>query len=217
MTANNLANASTSGYREQRVSFSEVLADDAAPTRHLVAVGRPMVSRERGAIEQTNRALDLSIQEEGYFVAEQQGNRVLLRSASTEIDADGNLRDAAGRRLAFAGGDGFIDPARPITFGDRGQVMQDGREVARLLVVNVADPRALAPTGAGAYSVTSASGQAFPVSASVVSGGLERSNVNPVSNMVRMVALERDFQSITRVIHAYREADEGIISAAGDS
>jgi flagellar basal body rod protein FlgG len=38
--------------------------------------------------------------------------------------------------------------------------------------------------------------------------------VNPVDNMVRMIALERDFQSLTRVIHAYREADDGILDAA---
>ncbi|MEL6187541.1 MAG: flagellar basal body rod C-terminal domain-containing protein, partial [Myxococcota bacterium] len=61
------------------------------------------------------------------------------------------------------------------------------------------------------------SGELIPISTTVVSGAIERSNVNSVSSLVRMISVEREFQTLTRVIHAYREADEGIISAASNS
>ncbi len=214
ITANNLANATTTGYRAQRVNFQEVLFSEAAPNRHLVAVGRPMVSWERGAVEQTGRPLDLALSEEGFFVAEGIGGRVLLRSVSVQLDPNGVLKDTAGRTLRLAGGDAALDPNAAIEVTDRGQVRQDGREVARLLMVNVPDQRGLSPVGLGGYVTTLESGAAFPISAEVVTGALEKSNVNPVTDMVRMLQLERDFQSLTRVIHAYREADEGVIDAS---
>lgn len=214
ITANNMANATTTGYRAQRVTFQEVFQDTTAPTRHLVAVGRPVVSRERGPVERTARPLDMTLQEEGFFVAEDGLGRVLLRSVSAHLDPDGSLRDPAGRRLALAGGFSSVDPSRPLEIGEHGQIVQDGREVARLLVVDVRDPRGLAPVGAGAYTTTLDSGEAFPVAARVEAGALEKSNVNPVAHMVRMIALEREYQSLTRVINAYQEADEGIIAAS---
>lgn len=215
LTANNLANSTTVGFRAQRVSFQEVLQDPAAPSRHVVELGRPMVSAARGAIERTGRKLDLTMQDEGFLVADNgAGGRVLLRSVTAEVGTDGSLTDAMGRRLAFAGGDARIDPASPVEIGDHGEIFQRGREVGRLLMVGVVDPRALSPVGGGGYVPNAQSGDAAPISARVVSGALERSNVNPVSNMVRMIALERDYQSLTRVITAYREADEGVITAA---
>lgn len=217
MVANNLANANTTGYREQRVTFEEVLRSPEAPNRHLVAVGHPTVSAQRGPIQTTGRVLDLAIQHEGYFVAQDNGGPVLLSSVSAQLGSDGKLRDPAGRPLAFAGGDTRIDPASPVEVGDNGQIIQHGREVARLLVVGVSNPRGLAPVGAGGYTTTLESGMAHPTSAQVVSRGLEQSNVNPVTNMVRMIALEREFQSLTRVINAYREADDGILEAASNS
>lgn len=212
--ANNLANASTTGFRAQRVVFQEVLRDQNAPGRSLVEVGRPMVSRERGAIEQTGRDLDITLQEEGFLVAQDAAGQVLLKSVSAHVDADGSLLDSVGRRIAFAGGQGFVDSSLPIKIGDHGEIIQQGREVARLLMVDVIDPRALSPVGAGAYLPTSESGQTFPVSAKIVSGALERSNVNPVTNMVNMISLERDYQSLIQVVSAYKEADDGIISAS---
>lgn len=215
IVASNMANANTTGFRAQRVSFEEVLPHQEAPNRHLTAVGHPVVSPERGPLARTERPLDLAMQDEGFFVAESPGGRVLLRSLSATLDASGVLRDTSGRRLVFAGGDSTLDPSRAVQVGDYGQLTQDGREVARLLLARVPNARALRPAGAGAYLPTQESGQAFPVSAKVVSGALEQSNVNTVSNMVRMISVEREYQSITRVIHAYREADEGILNAGG--
>lgn len=176
-----------------------------------------MVSMARGAIEQTGRPLDLTLQQEGYLVADEGGSQVLIKSVSAHLANDGTFRDSSGRRLVLAAGDSRVDPGRPLEIGNEGQILQEGREVARFLVVDVADPRALRPVGSGAYVPSELSGQAYPVSARVLSGSLEKSNVDPVANMVRMIALERDFQTITRVISAYREADEGIIGAAMDS
>lgn len=213
INANNLANATTSGFRAQRVTFQEVLKDTHAPNRHLVAVGRTVVSAAQGPLERTHRNLDITLREGGFLVAEGRGGRVLLKTTSAHVAADGTLRDSSQRTLTFAGADTRLDPARDVRLGDHGQVYQEGREVARLLTVDVSDPRALIPVSGGAYLPTEAAGQISPISAATEAGVLEKSNVNPVNSMVRMISLERDFQSLTRVIQAYREADEGVISA----
>lgn len=215
VNANNLANSTTTGFRAQRVTFNEVLRDTEAPNRHLVSVGQTVVSATRGALERTRRPLDISLRSDNAFlIARDQAGQVLMKTVSAQVASDGTLRDSNQRTLAFAGADYRLDPAREVTIGDHGQVYQDGREVARLLTVSVQDARALNPVAGGAYLPNQAAGVLTPISTPTETGVLEKSNVNPVNSMVRMISLERDFQSLTRVISAYREADEGVISAA---
>ncbi|MBX2811633.1 MAG: flagellar hook basal-body protein [Myxococcales bacterium] len=214
ITANNLANTTTTGFRAQRVTFQEVLSDEAAPNRHLVSVGQSIVSQERGPIERTGRTLDLSIVDEGFFIASDISGQTLLKSVSAQVDADGTLRDSAGRSLGSLRGELRLDPRKPVYIGEHGEVKQEGKEIDRLSIVSVSDPRALQPLGNGAYQQTQLSGNAYPIHGRVEAGTLEKSNVNAVTSMVNLINLERDFQALTRVIHAYREADDGIINSS---
>ena len=214
ITANNLANVTTTGFRTQRVTFREVLQDQNAPTRHVVSIDQSVVSTNRGPIERTGRALDLALGDEAFLVAEGIGRRSLLRSVSAHVADDGSLQDSSGRTLATVDGATRVNPSLPLFIGEHGQLQQEGREVGQLLIVSVADPRALQPVGDGTYLPTVGSGQVRQITGRVETGALEKSNVNVVSSMVRLIQLERDFQSLTRVIHAYREADDGIIGAS---
>lgn len=212
ITANNISNATTTGFRAQRITFQEVLSEQRAPNRHLVASSRTISSLDRGPIRRTGRLLDLSVSDEGFFVADDTGAGVLLRSVSAQVDHEGVLRDTVGRALAFSGSRPRLSPNLPTHIGEHGQVIQEGRELGRLLIVGVPDARALQPIGNGGYQPSAGSGQTFPIEGRVETGALEMSNVNTVTSMVNLINLERDFQSITRAIHAYREADEGIIA-----
>jgi flagellar basal-body rod protein FlgF len=216
VVANNLANATTTGFKALEVSFEEVLADAEAPNRHLVDAGPTRVDPSAGPVQQTGNPLDLALEGPGFFVADAGGGqRVLLRSVAARVAADGRLRDPAGRALELREGGGLaLDPARPVQIDPDGGVRQGGDVLGRLLTADVVLPAGLAPLSAGAYQVTPESGAAVEVDTRVISGALEGSNVQSVTSMVRLVRLERDSQSLMKVIQAYREADEGIIGAA---
>ncbi len=216
VVSNNLANANTTGYRSLEVSFEEVLRDAEAPNRHFVEASPTRVDMRAGPVQATGNPLDLAMEGPGYFVVDAGlKNPALLRSVAAKVGADGVLRDPAGRTLQAAGGGTIaVDPSRPVSIDGRGNVQQDGAIVGRLATVDVPAPAGLEPISAGAYVVTDESGPASEIDARVVSGALEGSNVAPVTSMIRLVQLEREHQSLLKVIQAYKEADEGIIGAS---
>lgn len=217
VVANNVANASTAGFRKVSVAFEEVLQDNLqAPNRHHVALTAPRTSTEAGPIQETGRPLDLALTGEGYFVTEdEQGNEFLNRTVSLRLTEDGELTDGANRKLRMDAAS-RIDPLKDITIDAHGVVSQGDDIVGQIEVRSLfIDERALEPVGGGAYVTNEQSGEGLPIETNhVFSGALEGSNVTPVESMVELITLERDFQSLTKVIHAYREADDALVDAA---
>jgi len=215
VVANNLANADTVGFRAQELSFQEVMYDEfESPDRHLVAARGADVSHRAGPIQTTNDSADVALDGPGFFAVGSAANPVLVRSLRLQVGAGGVLTDAHGR--AVVGGDGALraDPGRALTVTKAGEILQDGVSLGQLQVMSVANIRGLQPSGYGGYLPTSASGPAFAAEGSIVPGAVEGSNVDALQSMVQLITLQRDFQSLNRAIHAYREADEGLIQAA---
>jgi flagellar basal-body rod protein FlgF len=215
LVANNLANADTAGYRSQEVSFNEVLHDATeAPHRHMVAVGENWVSMEPGPLVATQNPRDLAIEGSGFFSVSDGGFQTLTRSLTAQVGPDGRLVDAEGRTLLGQSGPIFVDRLAEFHVDEGGQVVQDGRPIDRLRVVDVSDPRGLVPLGGGGYQTSPESGTAFRTDAKVVQGALEGSNVRPLDSMIQLIQLQRDYQSLSRAITAYRQADEELIRAS---
>jgi len=130
------------------------------------------------------------------------------------VGVGGILTDAFGRAVVGAEGILRADPGRPISVTKGGELIQDDTPIGRLQIMAVANIRGLRPAGYGGYFPTPTSGPAFAAEGSVIPGAIEGSNVDSLQSMVQLITLQRDFQSLTRAIHAYREADEGLISTA---
>lgn len=214
VVANNVANASTPGFRKMQSGFEEVMQSVQAPNRHHVALTEPRLSTALGALEETGNPRDLALTGPGYFVAEDGDDEVLLRTVSFRVTEDGKMVDGRGRELrAELSGD--LDGRTPIEVDSHGVIRQADEVMGRLEVRGLfEDEAALTPVGGGAYRATDRSGPGIPLETSdVVAGAIERSNVTPVESMVELIQLERDFQSLTKVIQSYREADEGLIGA----
>lgn len=216
VVANNVANASTPGFRKVGLAFEEVLGDDLnAPNRHLVGASEPRLSTEAGPIQETGRDLDLALTGDGYFVTEDfAGNQFLQRTVSLRLTEDGKFVDSAGRELRMDHS-GEVDPNKAIAIDARGMMTQEDQVIGRIEVRALFENEAaLEPVGGGAYTTNERSGPGLPVETShVVQGALEGSNVVPVESMVELITAEREFQSLTKVIQAYREADDALIDS----
>lgn len=103
--AQNIANAQTTGYREQGVLFSEYLAPDLAQEGvSLTQAHGRLVSTVQGALHETGGQFDLAIDGQGYFQVEDHGEPMLTRAGHFIPDAVGTLRTPDGYALMDLGG-----------------------------------------------------------------------------------------------------------------
>jgi flagellar basal-body rod protein FlgG len=197
--AQNLANSSTTGYRERvwsAGSFGDRLGS---------AVN---AGNRQGAIRRTGVRTDLALVGSGYFaVATPDGVRY-TRDGRLSVGTDGSLTDARGNPLL-----GALGPARyphGAHVEPDGRIVADGRVVDRLRVVAL-------PTDAIATDGTyaSAAGGAVPVrsQATVHAGYLEESTVDPISEMTSLVAAQRAYEANQK---AAQRADETLRRAVTD-
>ena len=199
--ANDLANASTAGYKADRStqrSFGDILLSN---TVNGQAVGRLglgveidsiVMDASPAPIRQTGEALDFAIQGEGWFgVQTAQGVRY-TRNGQFALSPQGTLIDGMGNPVLGRGGG-------PVRANRDGTVDPQG-----LGVFNVANPRKVGDS----YVTGAAGGQADGV---VRAGALEGSNAVPSRSMVDMIASFRAFESGQRVI---RTIDETLAKAS---
>ena len=194
--AQDLANASTIGYRS-RAGASFGGAVDAAAT-----------ARTQGALRRTGAATDLALVGKGYFaVATGEGVRY-TRDGRFERTPAGSLQDARGNRLLGALGPVAFPPGAHIEAD--GRVMADGRLVDRLRVVDIG----VEPDGSGGVYFRAAGDQTPARSAATVHAGyLEQSTVDPIAEMTALVQTQRAFEADQK---AAERADETLRRAVTD-
>lgn len=220
VVANNVANANTPGFRQQRAQFETFLVktNDQRPIeKGFVAATGTWTDDTGGAIMQTGNPLDVAIEGKGYFaVRGANGQPLLTRAGNFHLGADGTLLDTIGNAvLSGPGGSGGPITLRPEggqpSVGSDGSISQDGTVVATLSLVDV-DPSKLQPVGNTHFSTAPAN--MLPLANATVAGGaLESSNVNPVRGLVELVQLTQDFQSSQKVMAEYRRLDQRLLSS----
>jgi flagellar basal-body rod protein FlgF len=220
IVANNVANANTGGFRQQRAQFQSymVKTNDQRPVeKGFVAMSNVYTDTQAGAIQQTGNPLDLAIEGPGYFaVRGPDGNPMYTRAGNFRVDAQGTLVDHTGNAvLAGPGTSGGTITLRPEggqpSVGIDGSVAQDGTVVATVSLVDV-DPTKMQRIGDTHFSAAPA--DVRPASGSSVhAGALETSNVNPVRGLVELVQLTQDFQTAHKVMAEYRRLDQRLLGS----
>lgn len=120
VTANNIANVSTTGFKESRAEFAEVFAVGTQSVGTNASGSGVRISRisqqfSQGNVDFTNNALDLAIGGEGFFVLSDNGARLYSRAGAFSVDADGNVVNAQGNRLQAypSAGNGLFNTGTP--------------------------------------------------------------------------------------------------------
>ena len=206
--SNDLANLSTSGYKSERVAFSDLLYNkvNSSGTETTTGAGARAVllgrSATQGTIQATGNPLDLALEGPGYFqVTRANGQRALTRNGAFEVDAEGSLATAEGDRIyppikvpaGVSGGEVRISPD--------GTVTARGKTIGKISVVTVTSPDHLRGEGASLLSATTESGEPqASTAAKIQQGALEGSNVNVGHDMATMMSTERSFQMASTAI-----------------
>lgn len=116
VTANNIANVNTTGFKESRAEFANMFqASSYGLSRNAIGVGvkTSQVAQQfsQGSLNTTGRSLDMAISGEGFFTLSMNGSRVYSRAGNFQTDAQGYVVNAQGARLQVfapnASGNGF--------------------------------------------------------------------------------------------------------------
>jgi flagellar basal-body rod protein FlgF len=203
--ANNLANASTPGFRAQHNVFSAALMAAGASGSPLsqavnnygILSGTTM-DRSQGALQKTGNDLDLAIQGSGFFVVQTANGPMYTRNGSFQVSGTGQLVTATGD--AVMGDKGIISMLPgPVSISPDGTISSNGAVAGKLKLVDFAAATALTSAGGNYYSAPAKT--ATPAIAStVMQGSLENSNVNPVSGMVELIAAQRSAEMMQRAV-----------------
>ncbi|WP_431301958.1 flagellar basal-body rod protein FlgF [Sediminicoccus sp. BL-A-41-H5] len=219
LTAHNLANADTPGFRAKRPVFAEhverqgrVHGPNGAAQVGYTWDRASWRETQPGAISSTGNPLDIAISGQGFFVVETPRGERYTRAGRFAIGADGQIVDTTGapvlntdsRPLAVAPGDTRIEVQ-----GD-GTIRSENGVIGRLRIVRFADEQQLRAEGDRHLD---AAGQAPEEIArpQLVQGALEGSNVQSVLEMTRMMAELREFQFATQFLEREGERQQSAV------
>lgn len=200
--AQNLANASTTGYRAESNAFRAVpVFGDGLPTRAFVVDSTIGADFTPGALQTTGRDLDVAVGGSGWIAIQtDDGKEAYTRNGSLQVNPNGILQTASGHKVKGDTGIITLPPDTRITIGVDGTVSSvpitpqpnTVAQVGRIKLVNPPEDKLVKGTD-GLFRLKD--GGEAPVDAKVklVDGTLEESNVNVVHEMVNMIDLARQF------------------------
>ena len=228
--ANNLANASTTGFKQSRANFEDLMYqnivtpgaqtsnDSQLPVGIQVGMGTKTVSVQKnftqGNFTETSNKLDLAIEGKGFFKVLRGDEEVYTRAGAFKMDSEGFIVDSEGNRLQpeisipLEATNINIESGGTLTAMD-----QSGNVLATetINLYNFPNEGGLLSTGRNYFTPTEASGEAVEGdpgkegAGSILQGFLESANVNVVTEMVNMIIGQRAYEASSKAIKA---ADE---------
>lgn len=189
--ANNLANASTRGFKGE-MAFSRVMGNALAATDTAVDL-------TQGTLTQTHNPFDLAVEGDGFFVVNTPNGERFVRNGSFTLNANRQLVDGKGNAVMGENGPITIPNGR-VDIDAAGQIQINGKPFAMLRVERVASGADLQHEG-GTMFVPDASRQSIPASERKVQQGfLEESNVNAMSAMTDMLSVLHRYQAAQKTL-----------------
>lgn len=208
MVANNLANVNTNGYRGRDMVFTDYLVKspntDSAFRDEIRFVQDFGVAYDMnpGAISQTGNSMDLAIEQDGFFVIETDAGNLYTRNGRFTLDDQGQLVTANGHPVMTENDTPiFIAPNEGnFSVGRDGTVSTENGVIGKLRVVDFEEPQRLKSVGASLFQ-TDVGQDPVPVDNPVVAqGAIEQSNVNGVTEMTKLIAVQRSYGQVQQML-----------------
>jgi flagellar basal-body rod protein FlgF len=215
MLAENLANASTPGFKTQRLFMSllkESVMNGEAVDNKVYGIYTDFT---QGPVDVTDRPLDFAIQGEGFFAVETDSGEKYTRAGNFTLDEEGTLTTSTGDVVMGTSGPVTIENQN-FTVSAEGKVMVDGAEIGAIKVVTFQDPGSLIRKGNYFEAGGQAPVESEMVDTKVLQGALERANVSPIDEMVDMIAVQRGFEAEQTTIRLQHESARKLIERAGN-
>jgi flagellar basal-body rod protein FlgF len=205
--ANNVANASTPGFKSEHLYYA--MKGKAAQENSRVDLGptSTTIDYAQGTLNKTGNKFDLSIQGDGFFTIQTKNGIAYTRNGNFLLNKNNELITSAGDYVLGESGKIVISGESVQIDGD-GSVQVDGSAVGKLRITAFSNPGDISRAAEGQYVD---SGKASPKKTdnyTIASGYLEMSNVNAVKEMVDMMDIQRTFETYQKIILTMSDLDK---------
>lgn len=212
VTATNIANAGTPGYRGARILFSDWLMRAEQGDKIAFTQDRATYrDTSQGPINHTNNPLDIAIAGDGYFTVDTPRGPRLTRGGHFELNGDGGIIDGQGNQLLDTAG----NPLRlatadtHVTISPDGTISSENGRIGRIGVVRPDDEMKLRSEGGRLFiSDSPTTAVATP---KLLQGAIEASNVQPALELTRMMSALREFQFASQFVDGESERQRNAI------
>jgi len=203
--ANNIANASTDGFKAERLIYSMVEAERKgdANSQNLVSgvTTSGAIDFSQGPTRQTGRALDISINGDAFLQIQTSAGARYTRAGNLTLDAAGQLVTPNGDLVVGQNGPITVPRDTELSIGTDGSLITDGQAFEKLKLVRFENPvSALEKEGSSLFVATGSEEPQDATNSKIMQGSLESSNINSVSEMVAMISNNREFESLQRSV-----------------
>jgi flagellar basal body rod protein FlgG len=210
LLANNVANASTGGYKADREFYSLYTAPEsqyADEGSTMPLIQKPWTDFSQGLVHDTGSPLDVALSGPGFFGVNGPSGPLYTRNGNFRLSAAGTLVSADGYAVRNdAGTTVTLQPGRPFEIAADGTIRQDGVVAGKLEVVNFPDSGGLVKQGANYFRAADPSLRpSAPSATEVEQGRLEDSNTGPAEAAVRLVSVMRQFEMLQKAINLANE------------
>ncbi|ABE62206.1 flagellar basal body rod protein [Nitrobacter hamburgensis X14] len=232
VVANNVANVTTNGYKADRSLFEEYLMPGAHEDNFVGRDRRLSFVQDRatfhdfagGPTEQTKNPLDVAIDGKAFLVVQTPAGERYTRDGGLQINAQGQLVTASGNPVLGSNGPiTFQQTDHDITISNDGTVtVLEGVNNAadsirgKLRLVSFAQAQKLLKEGSNLYSAGAGNSARPDTSARVHQGFIEKSNVNAVTEMSRMVEVSRAYTQMATLLQQQSDLQRSAIEKLAD-
>jgi flagellar basal-body rod protein FlgF len=206
MLANNIANASTGGYKGDSEFYtlftSEAASEDSMdPQVTLPSIQSRWTDFSQGLLQPTGNPLDFGLSGKGFFTVKGPSGSLYTRNGSFQVSSNGSVVTPEGYPLLLQGGQTLqANPAQPVEVSPDGSVRQQGQLLGQLQLVSFKNASVLDKQGSNYFVNTSAGAPEDASGVEVQQGKLENSNVNPAQAAVRLISVSRQFEMMQKAI-----------------
>lgn len=225
IVANNLANATTTGFKrdiavtsEYDLVFANLSSDrnqSVSATRVAPIVGNSITDFAKGSFTETGQRLDLALAGDGFFsIQTDQGTRY-TRNGDFHRTADGLMANSAGQSVLDSAGNPIRLGTEDVTIDSVGQIFENGAIVATLGVTQFTDPSQLVKEGANLFAPSAGATVTATTAGQIRQGFLEAANTSAIKEMVAMIEIQRAYEANQKMIKTADQTLDVAINKVG--
>jgi flagellar basal-body rod protein FlgF len=215
-----MANVSTAGFRAEEISFEELLSNAGQAPVSFVSQGATHLSVRAGELVKTDNPLDVAVRGRSWLAFQSAEGTSYTRDGRMMMSPDGNLTTITGKPVLDASGSPLqLDPRGPSpVMASDGTVTQGSRRVGAIGLFRM-DPAAKLIRGEGSAVIPDIppTPELEFATNGIIQGYVERSNVNAISEMSRLIAIQRSFEAVSTTIQDMETAQQDAIRTLGSS
>ncbi|UCD63424.1 MAG: flagellar hook-basal body protein [Candidatus Zixiibacteriota bacterium] len=222
ISANNIANASTPGFKKDQIFTRELSKAEKRLQPRKSDWQQPMVdevytSYAPGVFDKTGNQLDLAIDGEGFFRLQlPDGSTALTRAGCFSVNEEGFVSFPGGALLVGEGGPLEVGNGK-VAVAQNGTVEVDGSAAGRITPVTVADFEQLEKIGSSLFAVPEGTTLITVETSTIQQGFLEASNVDIVREMIDMIISFRNYEADAKAVQVQDQSLDHLFRRVGSN